>query len=71
MARTILEQRAPIATLIAVGAGTVSPHAYSTDGANVYLQIIELQSSARFCAGVRHPALRFTAPFIAAQSSVR
>ena len=44
----ILEQRALVAMLIAMGVGTVGVHAYPVDRANVYLQIIELRNPTAF-----------------------
>jgi hypothetical protein len=63
----ILEQRALIAMLIAMGVGTAGVHAYPVDRANVYLQIIELRNPTAFLLLVYgYAALWFTTSFFAA-----
>ena len=65
--RMILEQRALVAMLIAMGVGAAGVHTYPVDRANVYLQIIELRNPAAFLVLVYgYAALWFTTPFFAA-----
>jgi len=65
--RTIVEQRALVAMLIAMGVGTAGVHAYPVDRTHGYLQLIELRNPTAFLVLVYgYAALWFTTPFFAA-----
>jgi hypothetical protein len=67
MIRRLLEQRAWVALLIAIGVGLAGIHAYPVDRSDVYLQITELRNPAVFLVLVYgYAALWFTTPFFAA-----
>ena len=66
MFRSLLEQRALVAMVVALGVGVLGVHTYPVDRGNVYLQLIELRSPAVFLVLVYgYATLWFTTPFFA------
>lgn len=64
MFRSILEQRALVAMVIALGAGASGLHTFPVDRENVYLQLIELQNPTTFSVLLYgYATLWFTTPY--------